>query len=237
MISSAKSKGGDVPEILVFAPHPDDDVLGCGGAIAWHTGQGHRVTIAYLTSGESGSLEIPKRELGVIREKEARGAAAVLGCAKTLFMGWPDGYLEMKPEYLQALTALVREIKPRRAYLPHDAEKVRDHAVAHQLAVEAVRRAGGPWFQECRGSSDGGPWAVQEVLGYEVWAPMQAPSVFLDISAFMDLKLKALREHKSQLACLPYDEAVTGLNRYRGIMSGNCKYCECFQAIKTGFNG
>jgi N-acetylglucosamine malate deacetylase 1 len=237
MISSAKSKGGDAPEILVFAPHPDDDVLGCGGAIAWHAGQGHRVTIVYLTSGESGSLEIPKLELGVIREKEAREAAAVLGAAKTMFMGWPDGYLEMKPEYLQALTALVREIKPRRAYLPHDAERVRDHAVAHQLAFEAVRRAGGPWFQECRGSSVRGPWAVREVFGFEVWTPIQAPSVFLDISAFMDLKLKALREHKSQLANQPYDEAVTGLNRYRGVMGGNCKYCECFQVIKAGFEG
>ncbi len=160
-----------------------------------------------------------------------------MGAAKTLFMGWPDGYLEMKPEYLKALTALVREIKPARVYLPHEGEKVRDHAVAHQLALEAVRRAGGPWFQECRGSSVEGPWVVREVFGYEVWTPMQAPSIFLDITAFMDLKLKALREHKSQLACLPFDEAVTGLNRHRGVMGGNCKYCECFQAIKTGFSG
>ena len=50
----------------------------------------------------------------------------------------------------------------------------------------------------------------------------------------MEQKLEALRMHASQIKYIRYDEAVMGLNRYRGIMSGKGDYCECFQLLKTG---
>lgn len=218
-------------DILVISPHPDDDVLGCGGVIARHAAAGDLVTIAYLTSGESGSLDRGKEELREIRETEARNAATVLQAHRALFMRWPDGGLELKPQYVLKLTSLVREVRPERVYLPHAGESTLDHRAAHQLACEALRRAAGPWFQECPGI----PWAVGEVFGYEVWSPLQDPSVFADVTPYYDLKLKALRSHKSQLARYPYDEAVKGLNRYRGAMGGGAVYCECFQVLKMAF--
>ncbi|MGB4018385.1 MAG: PIG-L family deacetylase, partial [Syntrophomonadaceae bacterium] len=65
--------------ILVLAPHPDDDIIGCGGSIANLTAQGHEVVILYLTSGESGSLEMDPAQLARTREEEARRAGQLLG--------------------------------------------------------------------------------------------------------------------------------------------------------------
>ncbi|MGE5398546.1 MAG: PIG-L deacetylase family protein, partial [Chitinophagales bacterium] len=49
--------------IMVFAPHPDDDILGCGGSIAKHTSLNHEVITVFMTSGESGSLTCSREEL------------------------------------------------------------------------------------------------------------------------------------------------------------------------------
>jgi LmbE family N-acetylglucosaminyl deacetylase len=215
--------------ILVFAPHPDDDILGCGGSMAWHVQQGHQLKVIYLTSGESGSLDFSKDQLVGLREKEACAAAQVLGVKQTAFLRWPDGYLQVKPEYLQQLTALIRAEKPHRIYLPHSQDAVSDHLVTHHLVMEAVRRAAGPWFQECPGE----PWSVGTVLGYEVWTPILSPGLAIDISSFMDKKITALREHRSQLQGYSYDDAITGLNRYRAVMNRRYQYCECFQLLRT----
>lgn len=224
MISDTASK-----RILVFAPHPDDDILGCGGTIAYHVEQGQHLKVVYLTSGESGSLEYSKEELAALREREARLATLILGVKQTQFLHWPDGYLEVRPEYLQKLTSLIRIEKPHRVYLPHSQDAVADHIVTHHLVMEAIRRAAGPWFQECSPE----PWQVSTVLGYEVWTPIRSPGLSIDISAFMDIKLAALGEHRSQLQGYSYDDAIAGLNRYRAVMYSNCQYCECFQLLRT----
>jgi len=73
-------------KLLVFAPHPDDDVIGCGGTIANNTAQGNQVTIVYLTSGENGSLAYSPAELSVVREEEATRAASLLGVSDVIFL-------------------------------------------------------------------------------------------------------------------------------------------------------
>ncbi|OGY22991.1 MAG: hypothetical protein A2172_03600 [Candidatus Woykebacteria bacterium RBG_13_40_15] len=86
--------------ILVFSPHPDDDLIGCGGSIAQHVKEGNKVSVVYMTSGESGSLKYSKDALAKIREKEARNALGVFGIRDLAFLRNPDGYLEYKRENL-----------------------------------------------------------------------------------------------------------------------------------------
>jgi LmbE family N-acetylglucosaminyl deacetylase len=107
---------------------------------------------------------------------------------------------------------------------------VRDHHFTWQLVIEACTKAAGPWFQDCPTP----PWSTSNILAYEVWTPLQQPSYIEDITSFMNDKLTALRCHQSQLEMIQYDEAVEGLNRYRGVMSGQGQYCEAFQVIKIG---
>jgi hypothetical protein len=71
------------------------------------------------------------------------------------------------------------------------------------------------------------------MLGYEVWTPMTRFQYVNDVSAEIEAKLAALREHKSQLANVPYDDAVRSLNRFRGAMTERGVYCECFEVLKA----
>ena len=215
--------------VLVVAPHPDDDVIGCGGSIIRHIRKGHSVTAVYMTSGEAGSLVHPKDELRRIREAEAREAASVMGYGDLIFLRNADGCLLADGEHLTSLVRIIRKKRPVMIYFPHAGEGCRDHRITHEICAEAVHRARGPWFQECPGE----PWSVESVLCYEVWTPLQEVSYTEEISDCIDLKLEALHRHRSQLASIPYDDAVRGLNRYRGVMTGRGSYCECFQILSA----
>lgn len=214
-------------QVVVFAPHPDDEVIGCGGTIAAHVRAGDEVVIVYLTSGEAGSLNVQPDELRVVREDETRKGMECLGVNDLIFLHFPDGYLDFSPESIRTLVKLIRKKKPDVVYLPHAQESPRDHRVTHELALEAVRRAHGPWFQDCGGM----PWTVKKVLAYEVWTPIVSPTFYVDITTWIDRKTEALCCHTSQTSGVSYDEAVKCLNRYRGILSGVGKYCEAFQVI------
>lgn len=216
-------------KVLVFAPHPDDDIIACGGSIAKHIQNGNSVSIVYISSGEAGSLSSTPEALADIREEEARRAAGLLGVDDLLFLRLADGYISFERKALEDLVRLIRNKKPDWVYLPHEAESVRDHRQTHDLVMEACKRAAGPWFGDCGRDI----WSVETILAYEVWTPLQNVAVTVDVTDFMSQKLAALRAHQSQLTDIAYDQAVEGLNRYRGITSGAGKYCECFQVIKT----
>jgi LmbE family N-acetylglucosaminyl deacetylase len=216
-------------KILIFSPHPDDDVIGCGGSIAKHIKQGAEVSVVYMTSGDSGSLKYTKEELARTREEEARRASEILGIKNIFFLRNADGYLEYSRENLIALISLIRREKPQIVYMPHALDAHEDHRQTSKLAAESVARAAGPWFQECEGD----PWSVDTALCYEVWTPLQEVSYVEDITEVIETKIQALQQHKSQVADISYDEAVKGLNRYRGAMTGKGTYCECFQVLKA----
>jgi len=215
-------------KLLVFAPHPDDDIIGCGGTIARHMAHGDQAAIVYLTSGESGGLSYNPAELAVLREEEATRAAAWLGVSEVIFLRQPDGYIAWSKELMDTLVTVIRSRQPSMVFLPHDREDVRDHQQSCQLILEACKRAAGPWFPVCGNQ----PWRGGKILAYEVWTPLTRYNLTVDISDYMQKKLTALGEHKSQLADIAYDEAVQGLNRYRGVTSGAGHYAECFQLIK-----
>jgi len=130
---------------------------------------------------------------------------------------------------MDALVTVIRSQQPSMVFLPHGQEEVRDHQQSCELILEACKRAAGPWFPDCGQQS----WSVDKILAYEVWTPLERYNLAVDISDFMQLKLDALREHRSQVTDIAYDEAIQGLNRYRGITSGTGRYAECFQLIKT----
>ncbi|MCX5780694.1 MAG: PIG-L family deacetylase [Firmicutes bacterium] len=215
--------------VLVFAPHPDDDIIGCGGSVAHHINRGDQVAVVYMTSGEAGSLKYEPAKLVSVREMEAQNAAAVLGVFDLTYLRYPDGYLEYNQSYLDAVVTLIREKKPTWVYIPHQLDAIPDHQITHRIVREACRRAAGPWYPQCGRE----PWQVNTILGYEVWTPLTEVGFSLDISAFIALKLEALRLHRSQTESISYDQAVQGLNRYRGVMTGRGDYCECFQVLQA----
>jgi len=182
-----------------------------------------------MTSGDAGSLDYTRKELARIREDEARKAAQAIGFRELTFLRNPDGYLKYDAENLKKLVELVRKKRPNIVYVHAESDAHQDHRTTYKLVNEAVVRAGGPFFQECRGE----PWEVETVLAYEVWTPLSDFNYIEDVSEFIKEKVAALRKHESQVKIARYDEAAEGLARYRGAMTGRGKYCEVFKIVKA----
>ena len=196
--------------VLVLAAHPDDEALGCGGAVLAQVADDDRVGVVFLTSGELGLASYPVDEARRVREAEAAAAAAVLGFASVDFLRLADGALG------DDLSALRKALAPfvdgvDLVYAPHPEEEHADHAAVGRAVAEIAKI---------------------DVLGYEIWTPIASPGFVVDISDLMDRKLEAIRCYKCQLEYWPYDRAIEGLNAYRGAMLQGVDYAEAFAVLR-----
>jgi N-acetylglucosamine malate deacetylase 1 len=144
--------------ILVIAPHPDDEVIGCGGALCLHAARGDRVTVVFLTSGELGLKDRPPKRAWKIRESEARAAGCILGVARLEFLRLPDWTVgdHVKRGAL-LLSPILQAERPALIYLPHPQDWHPDHQAALPLLRSAwhdFRRSMSRVFeQRCQGLS------------------------------------------------------------------------------------
>ena len=203
--------------VLVIAPHPDDESIGCGGAICLHHRRGDTVGVVFLTSGERGIDGIAPAEARAVREAEATEALEVLGVGRRDFLRLPDlGVGDKLALAVERLRPVLEAHAPSVIYLPHP----EDAHVDHQAALPLIRSAMADHSREA---------ARPELRLYEVWSPMAAYDWPEDISPVFRQKLHAIRRYRSQLRRFRYDRAVQGLNRYRGCLAAGCSYAEVFR--------
>jgi len=188
-----------VKKILCFAPHPDDEVLGCGGSIIKARRFGCQVHLCYISFGEYGSPRFSPKKLAAIRRKEALAVAdswGIRGKDVTLF-AIPDNQISCHDlKSMKAIIKLIRTIKPDLVYLPHEQEKSFDHAEANRLIMRALDMAGSNNFFEFGKCA----WWVENVLAYEVLTPLEKYQYTEDISSFINQKIQALKLYQSQTA-------------------------------------
>src|SRR5437899_1135295 len=109
--------------VLVIGPHPDDEALGCGGAICLHAQRGDRVAVAFLTSGELGLKHLQREKAWQVREREARRAAKIIGVKELFFFRCPDWFLTKNvARTAKTLRPILKRVKPALIYLPHAQE-------------------------------------------------------------------------------------------------------------------
>jgi LmbE family N-acetylglucosaminyl deacetylase len=203
--------------VLILAPHPDDEVLGCGGTICEHTASRDRVTAVFLTSGELGLKHLTPTQAWEMREREAKAAARILGLSAIDFLRGPDWELASATTRLAPrLQTLLQRDAPDLIYLPHPRDWHPDHQAVQRLLRRALRRSGLP---------------QPELRAYEVWTPLTKFDHVVDITSAMPTKLKALRAHRSQLKEFDYVRAIKGLNQYRGLLAAKRPYAEVFEAL------
>lgn len=203
--------------ILVIAPHPDDEAIGCGGSLCLHAARGDRVSAVFLTSGELGLKNLPREKSWAVREAEARNAAKILGIESLHFLRLPDWNVgDDAPGAAKALCSVLKNEKPELIYLPHPDDGHPDHQATLPTLRAALNAAG---------------FGAPELRGYEVWTPLVAHDVVQDITAVMPRKLRALRAHRSQLEEFDYVRAVRGLNAFRGALAAKCDYAEVFHTL------
>lgn len=202
--------------ILVLAPHPDDEAIGCGGTLRLHADRGDRITAVFLTSGELGLEHLPPEEAQRIRETEAAAAGEILGIARLEFLRLPDWFLgEHLPATATHLGAILRAETPARIYLPHPEDNHPDHRATLPALREALHTTG----------------TEAELFAYEVWTPLTRAEEIEDITMTMRAKLRAIRCYRSQLATFRYDRAARGLAQYRGALHARCPFAEAFELL------
>lgn len=221
----------DLPakKILILSPHPDDDVIGCGGTIASFVANGSKVKIVYLTRGAM-SPNSKKRlsagekvELAKTRENEAREAARILGVSNLDFWRYKDGSLSAGRTSIKALANLLKTYKPEIIFCPTFQDSHPDHFETAKLLAKVL-------FQSTFTST---PSRVRgfsgEIWLYEIWTPVYANRI-VKIDKTIEIKRNALNTHKSQMQSRSYFDAVLGLNAYRAGMNLAGKYAEAFFA-------
>lgn len=193
----------DARSILVVAPHPDDEVLGCGGLLALAHIQSVPSRVLVLTDGGAGGD-------AATRERESNAAARVLQPharpAAIEFWRLPDRGLVPDDALIARLGEVVRSMQAGWLLAPSPFEVHPDHRAACVLAIDAARQR----------QAAGDP--VQLVF-FEVGHPLM-PNCLIDITPVADLKHRAMQCFGSQLSAQAYDAQMASLNRYRSYTLG-----------------
>ena len=189
------SSAPDAPfDVVVFAAHPDDAELCCGGLLLLAAEQGRRTAVVDLTRGELGSLGTPE-----IRGQEAAEAARVLRLTKRCNLGLPDGHLRDTDENRERIVRAVRELRPTLVIVPPR----QDHHPDHMALAELVRQS----FYLCsirKYLPELAPWKPK-VLLHHMGSRHITPKFVVDISSVIDRRMEAVRCYRSQ-----FDSPQTG---------------------------
>jgi LmbE family N-acetylglucosaminyl deacetylase len=204
---------------MVFAPHPDDEVLGCFGAIMSHLNKKEDVVVVYITSGEAGDSSISPLLMKKTREQEAEKVMSSLGIKRFLFLGLPDGRLECNQRTIGVVADVVAEQDPVCVYVPNEKEPHKDHRTACKVVGEALRSlaSGAKYF---------------EIRYYEVWGSLDRFNLVIDISSVAENKKKFIRMYPSQLKYIKYDQEILAINRNRGNTYRKGSFCEVYDCYR-----
>ncbi|MGY4532420.1 LmbE family N-acetylglucosaminyl deacetylase [Pseudomonas sp. TE3786] len=206
--------------VLVIAAHPDDEVLGCGGTIAWHAARGDQVHVAIMAQGLFSRGTPAEAEQAALRTA-CENANAILGVTSLECFDLPDNRLDSLDllDIVQKVEALVQRHQPGVVYGHWSGDVNIDHRLLHEAVVTACRpQPGHPvhtlLFFEVASSTE---WQIPHS------APAFLPNWFNDISLTLDAKLRALEAYAMEMRAWPHPRsvrAVEHLARWRGATVG-----------------
>jgi LmbE family N-acetylglucosaminyl deacetylase len=206
-----------VNSVLVIAPHPDDETLGCGGALLGHRCKGdavHWVVVTQMTS-EAGydAADVARRT------SEIAAVAKHYGFATVKELGFPAARLDRVAmvEIVKALSDAVNAASPEVVYVPFARDVHSDHKIVAD-ACSAVTK----WFRAK---------SVRQVLAYETLSETGlesagaafVPNCYVDIADHLEGKLAAMRLYPGESGAFPFprsEQAIRALAALRGANSG-----------------
>ena len=217
-------------KILVIAPHPDDETLGCGGAILKHKSKGdkiHWLIVTAMTEDIGYSPEkIMQRSNEIQKVSKAYGFSSVHQC------GFSATMLNVIPlaEIVPKIGAVIKKVKPNIVYLPFWGDVHTDHRIVFGAVSSCLK-----WFRYP---------SVKRVLAYETLSETDStinpdinafrPNVFIDITSFLENKIDIMKMYRSELGVFPFprsEEAIRSLAALRGTNAG-FKAAEAFMLLK-----
>lgn len=222
-------------KVLAVGAHPDDLEMLCGGTIARFTREGHQVTMCHAALGDRGSFVHSSEQITAIRLAEAKESAKVLG-AKHATLGLSDGEVNAADPVQRTLAIdLIRLTRPDLILTHAPNDYMADHNEVSKLMVDASHLATLPL-------------TVTEIPAHDVVASVYyvdtlagvgfTPTEYVDISTDFEIKITALRCHRSQLEWLREHDGVDVIEQtritsaFRGFQSG-VTYAEGFAPCLT----
>ena len=201
--------------ILAIGAHPDDIEFGCGGTLIKYADSGHRVFLMVMTKGEQGAP-------ASVRGKEQLASQDVLGSQEVFWGGYEDTHLIVDKEVITRIENVISKVMPDFIFCSFLDDTHQDHRHLSQAIMSATRY-------------------IRNVLFYEGPTTQNFnPQVFVDISATLDRKIKALKAHRSQvnktnIEDLSIVELACSTATFRGIQ-GRVKYAEAFHSLRLFIN-
>lgn len=209
--------------VLIFAPHNDDEVLGAGGTICRLADEGHNVIVCEVTSG-------PKYKM---MQEEAGRAHRRLGVNQSIFLNLP--FVRLKSietvEINKSISDVVNKIKPEMVFVPFIGDMHIDHREVTESVLVAVRPVNNSTVRTIY---------MYETLSETGWNIPNSersfmPDTWFDISAYLNKKLDAMKCYESQIKEYPNPRSIEGikaLSMYRGSTVG-VEYAECFMTVRN----
>lgn len=215
--------------VLVVAPHPDDEILGCGGTLLRLQQQGAELGWLIVTGVSEAAGWSPHYIQQ--REKQISEVTRMMGFLEVFNLGLPSTRLDTLPmsELVDQFSAVFKSFRPEQLFLPNPSDVHTDHRVVFDAATACTK-----WFRYP---------SVRRVLAYETLsetefalaaAPQFHPNYFVDISAFMERKLEVMGIYASELGEFPFPRSVAALRALaavRGAASGFAA-AEAFQLLR-----
>ena len=188
-------------KILVVAPHPDDESIGCGGLLTLY---GKQSDVVVITDGDNrkGISNITD-----VREKELEKTLAFVGIQEYKCLRIPEHKIKQHKRKFSEIDFG----KYDHVFVPNRFDKHKDHIDVYKVVKHFIKKK-------------------TKLYEYEVWSTLKKPNIYLNISDVSDSKIEMIKMYESQVKELDYVGMIMGLNAYRGRSHGyayaECYYCE-----------
>ena len=205
--------------ILVIAPHPDDEVLGMGGTIK-KLSKKNKIILCVVSEGATAQYK--DKKMIKVRRDSCKKTAKILGISQTLFLDYPDMRLNLSHlDINKKLEEIIEKYKPEIVYTAPKNDLNLDHQVVFNSTLVACRPKSG----------------VKQILCYEIQGNTKVPfvpNVFENIEKEFSYKIKGFKMYKSEIEEFPNPRSIIAIENLaimRGIESG-FKKAEAFELIK-----
>lgn len=188
--------------ILVVAPHPDDESIGCGGLLSIY---GKQCDVLVITDGDSKNGET---DIADIRESEFERAISLTGVRNHFFLRIPERKINLFKDRISE----IKFSEYNHIFVPNRYDEHKDHVAVYKIIKRLVNKK-------------------SKLYEYEVWTPLRIPNIYVDISEVSENKINMIKAHESQVAELDYVGMIMGLNVYRGRSHGY-EFAECYYCAK-----
>lgn len=220
--------------VLVVAAHPDDEILGCGGAIARLIKERYEAYTLILGEGvtsrdEKRDTQKRKREIRQLKQ-QAEKANKIIGVKKIFLYDFPDNRFDTIPllDIVKVIEKIKEEVKPDKIFTHYENDLNVDHEITYKAVITAARPLPDETVKEI--------YSFESLSSIEYNYPLSfLPNVFFDIGGTMEIKLKAIKEYISELKEFPHPRSLEGirLNAKMWGMKVGLGYAEAFKLVRA----